>query len=189
MSVQTLRQKVINCGRLLWDKNLVTACNGNISIRSGDDRILITATGTCLGLLTNEEVVLLDLNGNVIEGGIPSTEINLHLDVYRNFPHVRAVVHTHNPYTNAYFLKYDVFHPSTYEAENVLGSVYSAEQSGVNVKDTQAVIECLRRSKVAVLRKHGTVAMGERLFECMAKIQTLEEQIKIEAISRLFSKD
>jgi L-fuculose-phosphate aldolase len=186
MDLKALRQSIIDCGRLLWDKDLVTACNGNISVRAGEDRVLVTATGTCLGLLKEEDLVLLGGDGAVLEGGVPSTERHLHLDIYRQLRDVEAVVHTHNPYTNAYFMAYDVFRPATFEAEYVLGDVFSAPQSGVNVKDTSAVIDCLRRSKVAALKRHGTVSVGKTLFECVAKIQTLEEQIKTEAVSRLF---
>ena len=187
MDIQVLRQNIIEGGRLLWDKDLVTACNGNISLRVSDDTFLITATGTCLGLLKVSDIVLIGKDGVVIEGGVPSTEKTLHLDIYINMPGVKAIVHTHNPYTNAYFLKYDVFKPATYEAEYVLGEVFSAKQSAVNVKDTHAVIECLRRSSVAALKRHGTVSVGAGLFECVARIQTLEEQIKTEAISRIFA--
>lgn len=181
------RKAIIDCGRLLWEKDLVSACNGNISLRINQDRLLITATGTCLGFLRDKDVVLIDLNGKVLDSGSPSTENLLHRDVYKGLARAGAVVHTHNPFTNAYFLNHDVFKPVTFEAAHVLGEVFAVEQSAINVTDTIPVLERLHVSDLVVLRRHGTVAVGADLFSCLAKIQTLEEQMKTEAFGRLFA--
>jgi len=188
-NLNSLKKKIIDCGLLLWGKDLVTASNGNISLKVNDSCILITSTGTCLGFLKQEDVVLIDFEGNPIDSGMPSSEKLLHLDIYRQLINVKAVVHTHNPYTNAFFLSHDVFRPSTLEAEYALGEVASVPQSTMNVKDTQPVIDCLKKANLVVLKRHGTVAIGEDLFTCLARIQTLEDQVKTEAFRRLFSID
>ena len=179
-------EEILDCGNLLWEKDLAVAFNGNISMRAGGDSLLITGTGTSLGRLKEEDISLASFDGRVIEGASPSSELRLHADIYRAFPAVMAIVHTHTTFTNAFFLKRECFRPATFEAEYMLGEVLGVPQSAVNVVDTAPVIEALRGRKVVVLRRHGVVAPGETLFASVARIQVLEEQIKMEAISKLF---
>ena len=181
------RNAVISVGRLMWDKDLVAGFNGNISLRVNDEHILMTAGGTCLGRLSAEDIVLVTRDGGVVEGGVPTSERLLHLDIYRNFPLVNAVVHTHTPCINAFFLNNKVFRPKTFEAEHVLGGVCGVDQTGVNVVDTAPVIDELRRNTVVALRRHGVVAVGDTLFESFSKIQVLEEQLWVEALSKLYN--
>ena len=103
--MQELKNKIIEIGKLLWDKGLVTGFNGNISARVDADTILITATGTCLGYLKLQDIVTLSLkSGEVMGEGKASSEKFMHTEVYNNFPDIKAVVHTHPTYTNGFFL-------------------------------------------------------------------------------------
>lgn len=178
-------QEIIHTGSLLWQKNLVAAFNGNLSVRTRDG-VLLTATGSCLGFLTEKHVSHVDFSGNVLNGVAPSSEKLLHLSVYKAFDSVQAVLHTHTPYINAFFLGNDSFLPRTFEAERSLGRVQAVDQDDVNVKDVTPVLRVLESSKVVVLRRHGVVCVGAGLFECFANLQLLEEQLKIEALARLF---
>ncbi len=181
------RDEIIALGRMMWDKDLVGGWNGNISLRVDEERLLMTGRGTCLGRLTLDNVTLVNNEGVLVEGCEPTSERLLHIDIYRYFPKVKAVVHTHTPCTNAYFLNNDVFTPRTFEAEYVLGEIHGVDQVSVNVTDTAPVIERLKKSNLVVLRRHGVVAVGDTLFDCMARIQVLEEQLWMEALSRIFA--
>src|SRR3989338_5057205 len=101
--IKKTRAAIIEIGKMLWDKNLATGLNGNISARVEKEVILMTAHGTCLGRLEERDILLLDLDGNLLEGGKVSTERLLHTDIYRNFSDTKTVVHTHTAYTNGYF--------------------------------------------------------------------------------------
>jgi L-fuculose-phosphate aldolase len=180
------RDELIELGRLMWDKGLVCGYNGNISVRADDAHILMTASGTCLGRLTREDIVLVTEKGVVIGGGKPTSEWLLHVDIYRSLPKVMAVVHTHTPCINAFFLNKEVFHPATLEAEYVLGDVHGIAQDTINVADTAPVIERLRSGKLVALRRHGVVAAGANLFDCFTRIQVLEEQLWTEALGKIF---
>jgi L-fuculose-phosphate aldolase len=181
------RGSIISVGRLMWDKDLVSGFNGNISLRVNDKHILMTASGTCLGRLSARDIVLVTIDGRVVEGGKPTSERLLHLDIYRSFPAVKAVVHTHAPCINAFFLNNKVFRPKTFEAEYVLGKVYGVSQTGVNVTDTAPVISKLKANPIVALSRHGVVAVGDTLFEGFARIQVLEEQLWVEALSKLYN--
>ena len=70
----------------LWEKNLVSGLNGNISRRVDDETILLTAHGTCLGLLQEKDILLMKVDGELLEEGSVSTEKLLHTEIYKNFP-------------------------------------------------------------------------------------------------------
>lgn len=185
--ISELKRSIIAIGRLLWEKDLASSLNGNISVRVDDERILLTATRTCLGLLHEEDIVLMSLNGEVLDNKKASSEAPLHLDIFRNFPETRAIVHTHTIYTNAYFLENDQYTPRIYEAKFWFGELKAVPQYAPNVVETAPVLAALKRNNIAVLKNHGVISMGEDLFNCFLLVQTLEEALHTEAVSRLFS--
>jgi ribulose-5-phosphate 4-epimerase/fuculose-1-phosphate aldolase len=179
-----LTDEIIRIGKLLWDKGLVTGFNGNISARADADTILITATGTCLGYLKPADIVTLNLkSGEVIGEGKASSERFMHTEVYKNFPDIKAVVHTHPTYTNGFFLSNEILEPKTFEAKFYLGTVKSVPQSTPSVTAMEPVVKELKASNIVVLRNHGVVAMGPDLFYAFVLIQELEEQTKVELVS------
>jgi L-fuculose-phosphate aldolase len=181
-----IKKSIIAIGRLLWDKELVTGLNGNISSRIEGDTIAITGTQTCLGLLAEKDILPMTLDGNVLEEGRVSTERLLHTEIYKAFPDVAAVIHTHVSYTNAYFLENDVLEPRIFESKVYLGSITAVPQETPAVTDVGPVVAALKKSNIAVLKNHGVVAVGKNLFDCFLLIQCLEDAAKIEAISKLF---
>jgi len=183
MKTQELKNKIIETGKLLWDKGLVTGFNGNISARVDANTLLITGTGTCLGYLKEEDIVLVNLSGEVKGQGKASSEKLMHTEIYKNFSQIQAVVHTHMTCTNGYFLAHESFTPKTFEAKFYLGEVKSIEQTTPSVTDAAPVIKELKANNIVVLRNHGTVAMGPDLFHAFVLIQELEEQIKMDFVS------
>ena len=187
--MQELKNKIIEIGKLLWDKGLVTGFNGNISARVDANTLLITATGTCLGFLKQEDIVSITAAGEVIGGvGKASSEKLMHTEIYKYFPEVQAVVHTHPTYTNGYFLTNESFTPKTFEAKFYLGLVKSIEQTTPSVTDVVPVIKELKSNNIVVLRNHGAVAMGPDLFRAFVLIQELEEQIKMDLVSDYYQR-
>ncbi len=187
--IKQLKTNIIAIGRLLWEKDLVSGLNGNISARVEDDTILLTAHSTCLGLLHEKDILTMKLDGKLLEKGSVSTEKLLHTEIYKNFPQVLAVIHTHTTFTNAFFLKHETFEPSTFEAKFYLGEVKSVEQRTPAVTEAGLVIQALKNNNITVLKNHGVVSMGKDLFDCFLLIQGLEEAVKIDALSRLYETD
>ena len=184
--IENYRKSIIAIGRLLWEKNLVSGLNGNISCRVDDETILLTGHATCLGLLQEKDILRMKLDGEMLEEGSVSTEKLLHTEIYKNFPETTAVVHTHTTYTNAYFLRNVTFTSQIFEAKMYLGEIKSVEQLTPAVTDAAPVIEALKRNNITVLRHHGVVAKGSDLFDCFLLIQALEEAVAIDAISRIY---
>lgn len=187
MNIKYLKKEIIEIGKLLWDKDLASGLNGNISVRADGGRYLLTGRGTCLGRLSQDDIVFLDLEGKVFGKGQPSSEKLLHSEIYRNFPDIKAVIHTHLTYTNGYFHVNDTLTPSTFESRLYLGEIKCLEQFTPTVTDVKPVIEALKSNSIVVLKNHGVLAMGKNLFDCFLLTQCLEESVKMDAVSRLYN--
>ena len=184
--IAKLKSSVVNTGKLLWDKDLVSGLNGNISARVDAERIVLTATKTCLGMLSETDVLMMKTSGELLEKGEVSTERLLHTSIYQNFPDINAVVHSHTNYTSGYFLVNETFTPKIFESRFYLGEVRSIPQATPAVNDIKPVIAELKKNNIVVLRNHGVVAMGKNLFDCFLLIQSLEDAILIDAVARHF---
>ena len=100
--ISDLKNLIIKYGAKLGEKNMSPATSGNISARFGEN-ILITASGTCLADLCDEDIVLIDQNSNVLNGSKkPSSEKNLHKAIYEIRPDINAIIHCHSPYASAF---------------------------------------------------------------------------------------
>lgn len=100
--ISEIKKQIIKYGEKLWQKNMSPATSGNISARF-DENVLITASGTCLGDLCEEDIVLIDRDSRVVEGNKKaSSEKNLHNSIYALRPDINAIVHCHAPYVSAF---------------------------------------------------------------------------------------
>lgn len=185
----TLKKSIIAIGRLLWEKDLASGLNGNISVRFDDASILLTGHATCLGLLEESGILHLGLDGTLLEDGKVSTEKLLHTEIYKNLPEVQAVVHSHTTFTNAFFLENDTLNPAIFESKLYLGNVEAIQQFTPAVTDAKPVIDGLRKNNIVVLKNHGVVAVGKNLFDCFLLIQALEDAVTVDAVRRLYSSD
>jgi ribulose-5-phosphate 4-epimerase/fuculose-1-phosphate aldolase/putative sterol carrier protein len=183
MKTQDIKKEIINIGKLLWDKGLVFGFNGNISHRLDAEKVLITATGTCLGTLTEKDILTMDLEGNVIGDGKASTERVMHTAIYKALPNIKCVLHTHTTYTNGFFINNDTFTPKTFEAQFYLGEVKAIPQDTPSVTDPTPVVNALKANNMVVLKNHGVVSVGDDLFQAFVFIQELEEQVKMDLVS------
>ncbi|MFM8441085.1 MAG: class II aldolase/adducin family protein, partial [Acidobacteriota bacterium] len=96
------RKLIVEIGRLLYDRSYVVASDGNISIRLDDNTVLATPTMTCKGRMTEEGLALTDMNGRPLNDRRASSELAMHLLIYRERPDVKAVCHAHPPHGTAF---------------------------------------------------------------------------------------
>jgi len=179
------RKEVIWWARLLNERGFVTARSGNISYKIAPDKIFITAHDSYLGHLEEEDVLLIDAEGTVLEGKREITsEKRLHLDIHRAFADHKVILHAHSPFTVAlfhYFESLDIF---SFEAECYLGNVTVIPQDSPTVTDTKPVVEALGGSQIVVLKNHGVVSVGRDFKEPFSLIELLEEQAKVNLTMR-----
>jgi L-fuculose-phosphate aldolase len=94
----SLRADIVEVGRRMYARGYTASNDGNISVRLGADRLLMTPKGVCKGFMTPDIMCITDLEGRKIEGQRdPSSEALMHLEVYRQRADVQAVVHAHPP--------------------------------------------------------------------------------------------
>ncbi len=173
--------------KLLYDRNLVAASDGNISVRLNDRHLLITPSGKNKGFLHPEEMIVIDMDGNVIEGkGKASREYPMHRTIYMERSDVNAVVHTHPVYATAFAMTGQNI-PDNYLIESRValgkvglapyapaGSLQLAENIRPFVKDCNAVL----------LMNHGAIAYGESLMSAYNKMEVLETVAKTIIVSQ-----
>ncbi|MCX5710906.1 MAG: class II aldolase/adducin family protein [Candidatus Omnitrophica bacterium] len=184
-----LKIEIIKVGKRLYQAGLAVAKSGNLSCRLDRENILITATGTFLGDLKEDDIVKVDLNTNKSEGGKnPSSELPLHTLVYKNFP-AKVVLHCHPPLINGYFALNNSLKALTFETKFYLGDVPVVAQETPTVTNPEAVINALKSNSLVVLKNHGTVAIGGKFEEALSLTEALEEAVRSAAIGRLFNKE
>jgi L-fuculose-phosphate aldolase len=161
MTMGREREDVAAACRRLADAGLVIGSAGNVSVRSGEG-VAITPTGCRFAELAPEEVTVVDLDGRVTDGALaPTSEIALHLGVYRAIEHAGAVVHTHAPMATALSCVVDEVPPIHYQMLQLGGSIPVAPYATFGTEELAAeVVAALSDRTAALMRNHGAVAYG-----------------------------
>ena len=169
------RHQVAAASRRLAEQGLVLGTSGNLSARR-DDRVAITPTGARLGDLRPEEVTVVDLDGSVAWGELaPTSELDLHLGVYRRYQ-AGAVVHTHSPLATALSCVLDDELPCVHYQMLLLGgSVRVAEYATFGSPElAAAVMEALDGRTAALMANHGAIAYGADMDAAAELAELLE---------------
>jgi len=178
-----IREKIIKTDTILHDKNMLAACDDNISYRFNDSTILITPSGKPKFLLEEKDIAVIDIDGKVIEGK-PSSEMLMHLEVYKMRADAKAVIHAHPPTAVAY----SIAHP---DAEEIPGKSFSELILAVgklpivpfqmpgSLEMGTALHPYIKNSKVMVLARHGAISFGEDLVEAYNGMERLEHSCEI----------
>jgi len=189
MSEKDLKLEIVKVGKRLYEAGLAVAKSGNLSARIDDENILITASGTFLGQLKEEDIVKVSLIVSKFEGDIkPSSELPLHSLVYKNFS-AKVVVHCHPPLINGYFAVTNMLKAMSFETKFYLGEIPVIPQETPTVTAPDLVIAALKTNNLVVLKNHGTVAIADKFEDALSITEALEEAVKSAAVARLFDKD
>ncbi len=165
-------------GRDLFIININASHSGNISVRSGD-KIYITRTGCMLGDIQAGDIVVEDINAE--STGIASREIIVHRSIYRNTT-AKAIIHSHPPYTVAMSMLENEITPIDSEGNYFLNSVPIFEtKKTIGSEEVAEKIPSLlsAHGKIAVLKYHGSFAIGDNLEEAFLWTTTLEKSAQI----------
>ena len=183
MTFQEEREAVCRLGKLLYDRGYVAANDGNISVRVGEGRLLITPSGVSKGRMTPDMLLVTDLDGTVIEGNRhPSSEGKMHLEVYRGRPDVNAVVHAHPPVSTAFAVcRRGLETPYLSELVAGLGQVPCTPSFAMLSTEAapQSVRPYLADHNALLLANHGALAWGGDLWEAFDRLETVEHTAKI----------
>lgn len=182
-SERQIREQIIKTANMLHHKNMLAACDGNISYRYDDTTILITPSGRPKFLLEEKDIAVVDINGKVIEGE-PSSEMLMHLEVYKVRADAKAVIHAHPPTAVAY----SIAHPDAVEipgksfSELILAvgklPIVPFQMPG-SLEMGVALHPYIKNSKVMVLARHGALSFGGDLVEAYNGMERLEHSCDI----------
>ena len=160
------REQICQIGRRVYEKQFVAANEGNLSIRAGTDRVLITPTMHSKGFLQPEDLCLIDLEGNVLsEPTRPSSEYRLHLTIYRQRPDAHGIVHCHPPHATAFAIAHEPIPTGVLpEPDIFLGQVpMAAYETPGNQSFADTILPFVDSTNTIHLANHGTVALAEDL--------------------------
>ena len=178
MDIQT--QQIIAIGKHLYEKDLTVATSGNISIKT-DKGIYITVSGSTLGNLTENDVVIIDENGHELTEGKASSEKILHAEIYKTRPDVNAIIHTHPVYLTSFAvchtpLKEPIMSENILYFEDIPVAPYAMPSSLKLVENT---VKCLKDRDVALMANHGAIAVADTIEKAFLKMETAEYYAKV----------
>src|SRR4030042_2197969 len=182
-----LKREMVEICRMLHRKNLVAATDGNVSARVGD-RLLTTPSGVNKGWVKEEQIITVDLNGRLVEGsGRPTSELAMHLTVYRLRPEVQAVVHAHPPLATAFTiagvsLEEQVLPEVVLNLGVILTAAYATPSSP---EGPEAIRELIKTHDALLLERHGAVTVGADLMEAYNKMEKLEHTALVLLLAHL----
>ena len=179
-----LKKQIVEIGKRIWNRGYVAANDGNISVLLNDRELLTTPTGVSKGFMTPDMIIKCDREGNMIAGNPnyrPSSEVKMHLEVYKERPDVKSVVHAHPAFATSFAVAGIPLDKCVLpEAIIVIGSVPIAPYG---LPSTQELPEKMRpfikKSDAILMENHGALTMGNSLLNAYFKMETLEHTASI----------
>ncbi|KYH40917.1 MAG: class II aldolase/adducin family protein [Candidatus Bathyarchaeota archaeon B26-2] len=188
---EEIKEEICRVMSRLYRRGLISAVGGNVSAKiPGSREFWITPSGIFKGELTVDDLVKVDLDGNVVEGFLkPSVETPLHRAVYRKRLDVNAVVHAHNPVATGLALAGISIEPITVEAVVTLRRVPIVPFVYPGTEDlAEAVAEHIAGVRALILQNHGVLGVGFNLVEAETVVETLEEVATAQWVAYHFGK-
>ena len=176
-------EEIINVSNNLYEKGLVSGKAGNVSARFGNF-VAITPTLKSLGNIEEKDIVFVDLDGNVLTKGKPSSEINMHLEIYKKRDDVNAIVHTHSPYATGF--SFSDKRIKRFEGFGAIKNPFlpfiEYEKPGSDELAEKAS-EGIGNGDVLILKRHGVLCVSDSLKEAENLASFVEETAKTQFIS------
>jgi L-fuculose-phosphate aldolase len=173
VTFDTEREALADACRRLASEGLVLGTAGNLSVRAGE-HVVVTPTGCSFDSVSPDDMSVVDLDGDAQEGA-PTSELGLHLGVYRAMDWTGAVVHTHSPMATAVGCVVDELPPIHYAMLALGGSVRVAPYATFGTDELhELVLRALEGRTAALMRNHGTLTCGASLDAAMDGAQLLE---------------
>lgn len=183
-----LREDIVQVGRLVFEKGWVAANDGNISIRLDEGRVLCTPTATSKGMLHVDDLIICDLEGKKIEGRKQGTsEIAMHLLIYKMRPDINAVVHAHPPVATGYATAGRPLNKALLPEVIIgLGCVPLADYGLPGTPAlTDGMLPYIPKYDAILLANHGATCFGPDLFSAYFKMETVEHYARIAFVAEM----
>lgn len=187
MNAHKIKQDICEIGRRIYNKGFAAANDGNITVRLGENEVLCTPTMHCKGFLKPDDIATVDMTGKQIAGRKPrSSEALLHLEIYKQRPDVKSVVHCHPPHATAFAVAREPIPQCVLpEVEVFLGDVPITRYEtpgGQAFADT--ILPFVDKTNVIILANHGTVSYGENVERAYWWTEILDAYCRILMLSK-----
>lgn len=189
---EQIRADIVECGRRLWHRGFVASNDGNISVRLDDHRLITTPTAVSKGFMTPDMMVITDLDGKKIAGERnASSELKMHLEVYRHRPDVRAVVHAHPPTATGFAVAgIPLDRAVLAEVITTLGSIPIAEYATPSTEELPAAVRrYIKAHDGLLLANHGALAIGGDVYAAYYRMETIEHFATISLVARTLGRE
>ena len=186
------RQGIVQFGRMLHANGFVAATDGNLSVRLDANRLLVTPTCISKGRMRASDMVIVNMEGKRLAGKRRvSSEIGMHLLIYRLRPDVQGIVHAHPPTATGFAASgYDLNRPLVCEVVVGLGSIPLARYGTPGTPELTDALEPLIPHHDAILMaNHGVVTFGSSLESAYMKMETVEHFAKIALVTHLLGNE
>ena len=179
--LKKIKSEIIEYGKLAGIKNFTPGYSGNFSARF-EDKILITSSGSSNGYLSEDELVLIDYNGNLVEGNKkPSSEKMLHVEFYKQRPDVNYIIHVHSPYLSS-FACCHIPLDEPIMAENVFyfGEIPLAEYGLPSSMDlVEKTAKYFKDYDAVLMANHGFIVGDKTIKDAFLKLELAESYAQV----------
>jgi L-fuculose-phosphate aldolase len=185
------REEIVRYGRMLHERGFVAAMDGNLSVRLGENRILVTPTCLSKGAMRPADMVVVDMEGQRVSGRRNVTsEIGMHLLIYRMRPDVKAIVHAHPPTATGFAAAgIALTEPLVCEVVMGLGCIPLARYGTPGTSELAGTLEPYVPHYDAILMSnHGVVSYGDTLEHAYMKMETVEHFAQIALVTHLLGR-
>ena len=174
-----VKRLIIEIGKRLWTKGYIASNDGNITVRINEKEFLTTPTGVSKGFMTPDMIIKMDMDGKVISPGgkyKPSSEVKMHMEVYRQRGDIHSIVHAHPPYCTSFAVAGISLNKCVLpEAVLTLGAVPIAPYGTPSTCEVPDSIKpFIEKSDAVLLANHGALTMGVDLLTAYHRMETLE---------------
>jgi L-fuculose-phosphate aldolase len=179
---------IIDICHRLYERGMVTATDGNVSLRLPGGNILATRSGINKGVVTEQDLVEVTPGGEQLRGsGKPSTELGMHLYIYQQRPDVQAVVHAHPTYATGFATARMPIDECLFPEVIVgLGAIPLADYATPSTPEVAASLQpYVKNSDAILLANHGVVAYGTNLLEAYFKMEKVEHAAHITFVAKM----
>lgn len=187
MHEHQLRKQIIEIGRLCYERGLLVAMDGNLSVLLPSGEVLCTKAGCHKGFLSDDDLVVVDRRGRRVRGsGRPTSEMAMHLACYDERPDIRAVVHAHPPISVGFTIAgVSLARCVLPEVVLTLGVVPTVEYETTGTERLATRVGTYIREHDAILMdRHGAVCVGRNLLEAFSRLETIEHTALITKTAR-----
>jgi L-fuculose-phosphate aldolase len=189
---EQIRADIVEAGRRMYARGYVASNDGNISARLDSSRLMTTPKSVSKGFMTPDMMVVVDYDGKKLAGERdPSTELPMHLEIYRNRPDVNAVVHAHPPLATGFAVAgIPLTRAELAEVITTLGSIPIAEYGTPSTDELPAAVrKYIKAHDGMLLANHGAVTCGPSVMGAYYKMETIEHFAKISLVARLLGRE